>query len=273
MKESEDRYRTVFEAAPLGISRSDYDGRILDGNPSLCTLLGVTPAEFKSSLAHEFYSKPGDWNRLVAMVRRTGGVEDFETMLRTKNGRQFPALLRMSRINLHGKWSLVTLVQDLSHRKQADRRIQGVNRLLELFATKTSRGDYLEAAVALLKDWCGCQAVGIRSKELGFEVCTALQGRSERTRKLAAEAKLTDCGDLRTLLESCDLALSILDPGAAMGLAQAAALIMPSLASRPLFADCNALAPASKLAMQALLETASAGGEPHRSQPAPPVVP
>lgn len=102
------------------------------------------------------------------------------------------------------------------------------------------------------------QAVAIRLKELGFEVCTALQGRSERTRKLAAEAKLTDCGDLRTLLESCDLALSILDPGAAMGLAQAAALIMPSLASRPLFADCNALAPASKLAMQALLETAGA---------------
>jgi len=162
MKESEDRYRTVFEAAPLGISRSDYAGRILDANPGLCALLGVTPAEFKSSLAHEFYAKPGDWNRLVAMVRRTGCMEDFETMLRAKNGRLFPALLCMSRINVHGRWSLVTLVQDLSHRKQADRRIQGVNQLLELFATKPSRGDYLEATVVLLKDWCGCQAVGIR---------------------------------------------------------------------------------------------------------------
>jgi len=69
------------------------------------------------------------------------------------------------------------------------------------------------------------QAVAIRLKELGFEVSTALEGRSERTRKLAGEAKLVDCGDLRSLLASSDLVLSILDPGAAMDLAQAVAAI------------------------------------------------
>ncbi|MBS0338734.1 MAG: DUF1932 domain-containing protein [Proteobacteria bacterium] len=102
------------------------------------------------------------------------------------------------------------------------------------------------------------QAVALRLKELGFEVCTALAGRSERTRRLAAEAGLADCGDLRGLLQTCDLVLSILDPGAAMGLAQAAAAIMPSLEAPPLFADCNALAPRTKSAMQALLEAAGA---------------
>src|SRR5205814_2114112 len=64
------------------------------------------------------------------------------------------------------------------------------------------------------------QAVAIRLKELGFEVSTALEGRSPRTRKLAAEAGLTDRGDLKTLLESSDLVLSIVDPGSAMTLAQ-----------------------------------------------------
>jgi 3-hydroxyisobutyrate dehydrogenase-like beta-hydroxyacid dehydrogenase len=102
------------------------------------------------------------------------------------------------------------------------------------------------------------QAVGIRLKELGFEVCTALAGRSERTRRLAAEGKIADCGDLRTLLESTDLVLSILDPGAAMGLAQAAAAILPSVKSPPLYTDCNALAPLTKAAMQSLLEAAGA---------------
>jgi len=100
------------------------------------------------------------------------------------------------------------------------------------------------------------QAVGIRLKELGFEVCTALEGRSERTRKLAAEAGLTDRGDLRTLLDSSDLVLSILDPGAAMGLAQAAAAIMPALKAPPLYTDCNALSPQTKLEMQSLIEAA-----------------
>ena len=102
------------------------------------------------------------------------------------------------------------------------------------------------------------QAVGIRLKELGFEVFTALAGRSERTRRLATEGKITDCGDLRTLLESTDLVLSILDPGAAMGLAQATAAILPSVKKPPLYTDCNALAPHTKTAMQSLLGAAGA---------------
>ena len=102
------------------------------------------------------------------------------------------------------------------------------------------------------------QAVAARLMESGFEVSTALAGRSERTRKLAAAAKLTDCGDLRALLESTDLVLSILDPGAAMGLAQAAAEIIPSIKAPPMYTDCNALSPQSKREMQSLLEAAGA---------------
>ena len=102
------------------------------------------------------------------------------------------------------------------------------------------------------------QAVAVRLKELGFEVGTALEGRSERTRALATTAGLTDHGDLRALLKASDLVLSIVDPGAAMGLAREVAAILPSLAIRPLFADCNALAPQTKLAMQALFAAAAA---------------
>lgn len=101
-------------------------------------------------------------------------------------------------------------------------------------------------------------AVAARLKELSFEVCTALAGRSERTRKLAASAGLKDCGDLRELLASTDLVLSIVDPASAMTLAQAAAALMPSLKARPLFTDCNALAPQTKREMQALFEKAGA---------------
>lgn len=100
------------------------------------------------------------------------------------------------------------------------------------------------------------QAVGIRLKELGFEVQTALEGRSERTRELAAAANIGDAGTLRALLESSDLVLSILDPGSALPLAQAAAAILPSLKAPPLYVDCNALAPDTKREMQELIEGA-----------------
>lgn len=102
------------------------------------------------------------------------------------------------------------------------------------------------------------QAVAIRLKELGFTVGTALAGRSDRTRALAAQAGLADHGDLRGLLEASDLVLSILDPGSAMALAREAAALLPSLGKPLLFADCNALSPHTKLDMRPLLEKAGA---------------
>ncbi len=112
--------------------------------------------------------------------------------------------------------------------------------------------------IALMSPGDMGQAVGIRLKELGFEVQTALEGRSERTRKLATAASIGDAGTLRTLLETSDLILSILDPGSAVPLARAAAEILPSLKSPPLYVDCNALAPDTKHEMQELIEDAGA---------------
>lgn len=162
LKESEERYRILFDSAPLGIARSDYHGCFLDANRGLCELLGVTQSELNSSPAREFYANPSEWKRLVSAARRGGDVGEFETEMRTRAGRVFPALLQIRRMNLRGKSSLMLIVQDISQRKQAETRMQSVSRLLELFATRTSRGDYLESTVALLKQWCSCHAAGIR---------------------------------------------------------------------------------------------------------------
>ena len=44
------------------------------------------------------------------------------------------------------------------------------------------------------------QAVAMQIKAQGFTVCTALDGRSERSRALAREAGLTDVGSIARLL-------------------------------------------------------------------------
>ena len=102
------------------------------------------------------------------------------------------------------------------------------------------------------------QAVGIRLKEGDFTVCTALEGRSERTRSLSAEAAIEDCGSLAALAARCDLILSILDPGAALETAGKAAAAMRSAGRAPLYADCNAVAPQTKLEIAALVGAAGA---------------
>jgi 3-hydroxyisobutyrate dehydrogenase-like beta-hydroxyacid dehydrogenase len=87
------------------------------------------------------------------------------------------------------------------------------------------------------------QAVAMQIKAQGFTVCTALDGRSERSRALAREAGLTDVGSIARLVAECDVVLSIMNPGAALDFARDAAKALRASGRPTLIVDCNAIAP------------------------------
>jgi len=57
---------------------------------------------------------------------------------------------------------LVFSLQDVTDRKEAERRDAVTRHLLELFARKESRQDYFDAVVEAIREWSGCRCVGIR---------------------------------------------------------------------------------------------------------------
>ena len=87
------------------------------------------------------------------------------------------------------------------------------------------------------------QGVAMCIKALGFNVCMASDGRSARTRGLGEKAGLTECGSLEKLVQTCDMVLSILDPGAAATNARAIAAACKSTGRKIVFVECNAIAP------------------------------
>jgi 3-hydroxyisobutyrate dehydrogenase-like beta-hydroxyacid dehydrogenase len=102
------------------------------------------------------------------------------------------------------------------------------------------------------------QAVAIQLKAKGFNVYTALERRSERTRALARDAQLRDVGTVTRLVAECDVVLSIMDPGAAVGFARVAADALRATGHHPLIVDCNAIAPETVQHIAHLIE--GAGG-------------
>jgi 3-hydroxyisobutyrate dehydrogenase-like beta-hydroxyacid dehydrogenase len=87
------------------------------------------------------------------------------------------------------------------------------------------------------------QGVAMRLKACGYEVCTALEGRSARTAELAKKAGLTDCGSVQGVVAACDAVLSILNPAAAVDNARAVAAAIRATGKKIVFVDCNAIAP------------------------------
>ncbi|MEM7532287.1 MAG: DUF1932 domain-containing protein [Chloroflexota bacterium] len=91
--------------------------------------------------------------------------------------------------------------------------------------------------------------VGHVLKENGLNVITCLQNRSERTKALAASVGITDVGTMEAVVEQADIVLSILVPAQALSAAQLAADAITATNADVLYADCNAISPATVQAM------------------------
>ena len=98
---------------------------------------------------------------------------------------------------------------------------------------------YKVETVGLLSPGDMGHSVGQTLRENGLRVITCLQGRSERTRDLAAQAGIEDVPSHGALVQEADLILSILVPAQAGNSAQA----ISETGAKVVYADCNAIAP------------------------------
>ncbi len=94
-------------------------------------------------------------------------------------------------------------------------------------------------------------ALGARLRDGGVRVVVALDGRSDRTRRLAADVGLEDVGSLASLVREAEVVLSVVPPGAAVDVA--AEIAGAAGSARPLVVDLNAVAPPTVLRIEAAL--------------------
>jgi 3-hydroxyisobutyrate dehydrogenase-like beta-hydroxyacid dehydrogenase len=88
----------------------------------------------------------------------------------------------------------------------------------------------------------GCALV---FQQNGIHVITCIEGRSQRTRHLAKKAGLEIMPNLKTLVQTADLILSILPPEYAVEQAIQIAAAMKAANNFPDYVDCNAISPAT----------------------------
>jgi len=103
----------------------------------------------------------------------------------------------------------------------------------------------ITTTVGLLSPGDMGHSVGRVLHDNGLTLLTCLQGRSDRSRALAAAAGAEDVSSLEELVRRSDILLSILVPSSALDLAEEVAAAVRSTGTSILYADCNAVAPAT----------------------------
>jgi len=89
LQQSEARLRELFEHATLGIYRSSRDGRFLDVNPALVSMLGYTTQEelLAVSIAETVYANPADRERMVKEYASAGTFTNVPLQWKRKDGK------------------------------------------------------------------------------------------------------------------------------------------------------------------------------------------
>jgi diguanylate cyclase (GGDEF)-like protein/PAS domain S-box-containing protein len=129
LRQAEEKYRTLFQDAVVGIFQSTPEGRYLNVNPAMAHMLGYdSPQELLASITDislQVYVDPTSREQLARLLREQGLVKNFECAVYRKDGTKM-----WLSANVRAVFEDSVLVgyegtnEDITVRKAAEERIQ-----------------------------------------------------------------------------------------------------------------------------------------------------
>lgn len=126
LRESEERYRHIFETFEDLYYETDTNGIITLLSPSLDNLTGWNREELIGNPATILYVNPGERDLLLDILDREGRVRDYELLLKKRDGTQTPVSLSARRIyHTDGTPAGVAgILRDITGRKKAEHALR-----------------------------------------------------------------------------------------------------------------------------------------------------
>ena len=131
LRESETRYRHIFENAVEGIFQATVDGRYLSVNPAFARMCGfASPEEMIgeiTDIARQLYVDASDRSRIKRLYQDPGVVRGFETRFRRKDGGVIWVSITARSVRDESGNALYYegSIQDITERKLAEEALRG----------------------------------------------------------------------------------------------------------------------------------------------------
>jgi PAS domain S-box-containing protein len=125
LRESEERYRTLFEDAIDGIALADAEtGRLVECNQALCRMVERDRTELlgqQQSILHAPEPLIGGLTRSFVKHRVSGPVMVSQEEFMSKTGKKIPMEVKASRVHMNGRDYLLGIFRDISERKHLEK--------------------------------------------------------------------------------------------------------------------------------------------------------
>ena len=131
LRESEARYRTLFEDSRDTIYITARAGEFLEVNQSALDLFGYTRDEMIGLNAQEIYMNPDDRTRFQQEIESKGSVTNYEVKFRRKDGKQMDCLLTASvRQDKDGSvLGYQGIIRDVTERNRLEAQLQQAQKM------------------------------------------------------------------------------------------------------------------------------------------------
>ena len=144
LRESEEKYRILFEGSKDAIYITTREGTVVESNPSLLDLFGYSREEMSDWSAKDTYLNPDDRSRFRKAMEESGSVKDFEVSLLKKDGTVMDCLItsavrRSKEGDITGYQGIIRDVTELKRAQEERERL--ISKLQEALANvKTLSG-------------------------------------------------------------------------------------------------------------------------------------
>jgi PAS domain S-box-containing protein len=133
IRESEEKYRRLFEESKDAILITTPEGTFVDINPAGVELYGYSSKEelLKTAVAQDTYMDASDREKFQEIIAKQGFVKDYELNLRRKDGQQLVVLLTANAVR-DDNGDIVAyrgIIRDITEHKRLERQLFQVQKM------------------------------------------------------------------------------------------------------------------------------------------------
>ncbi|MGB7583122.1 MAG: PAS domain S-box protein, partial [Sedimentisphaerales bacterium] len=156
--------RGLLEAALDPFVTISPEGKITDINRATELVTGVQKQNLVGSDFSDYFTEPQKAKDSYKKALAEGMVKDYPLTIRHISGHTTDVLYNATLYkNEAGQvQGVFAVARDVTEHNRIEKLSRITNVLLELFAQKSVRKEYLDSVVRAVRDWSGCQCVGIR---------------------------------------------------------------------------------------------------------------
>ncbi len=186
LKESEERYRTLFDGAQDGVALADIEtGRLFDCNPALCHMVERDKSELVGQMQSILHSE-GDLTRLTSSFRfhlSGDAIQSVEDDLVSRSGQLIPVEIRAAKVRIGSRDLLLGIFRDITERRQSLNKLQSaLTGTIKTLATVVESRDPYTA---------GHQ---VRVAELAVEIASEMRLEADRIEGIRMAGVIHDVG-------------------------------------------------------------------------------